>query len=222
MSIVICPKCGRANPGSLPNCSECGESLIRVKRTADALGYPAGSTNTDQTSDTLPDDTDDTSDSLPDDTTDQEDIAPVYHYLHSSNRQKKKPGSRNSLVLWIGLFFLAILFASALFQFLGPVSRVIFIVGIMTGLAIAYFKINARSLEGNTEDKVGSVLMAIIIVPIGILFLLLYFAFDYVIDWLFSGQAGEKFVALAVGIVCGIVIEMTRDHLMRSVNLMRR
>src|SRR5512139_515531 len=128
MQVVICPKCNSDNLRAQVLCWNCGENLANVEpvdsdsRDAPRLPVPELSMAPI---------------SIP--TFERRDLAP------------EKPTSSLQLAFSSGLFFLIILGASLLFQELHMISRIIFIVGLISGFGYLYSK-NLPEVSTSAEE----------------------------------------------------------------------
>jgi len=204
MKIVVCPHCHAEHPGSRMICSQCGEGLLGVERTERQV---PSSTNSQLSHKLFP--------------------TAATHAAVQDHAFPKKPVSRLQLAFSLGLFFLIILAASLIFQEIQPVSKVVFMLGILIGFFGMYVKnhyVRSTSSEGGgyfTESPLPDWLIGSVAILVGIIVLIFMFGWDFMLEWLFSTNPGERFLALVLGSVFGIIIELSLSYILRTVTHMR-
>jgi len=200
--VVICSQCGWENPASRLTCTWCGEKLIALEGK----------------------------DILPDPVHPHPETGSViasYQPAWEDIGQTDKPVTRLQLVFSVGIVFLIILVASIIFQVLQPVSRVILIVGIFIGFGGTYIitdeEPSTSSEEGGSPSKSplpGWLTFPVFIIG-GIIVIIFGFGYEFILSWFFSKNPGERVLALVLGGLCGITIELSLGNISRAITYLR-
>lgn len=200
--IVICSQCGWENPASRLTCTWCGEKLIALEPNNNLPDPAAPFPETGS-------------------------VIAAHPTTRVDLERPEKPVSRLQLAFSIGIFFLIILVASIIFQVLQPVSMVIFIVGILIGFGGAYI-ITEDEPTTSLEERRSlskSPLPGWITVPvliIGIIIVIIFgFGYELILPWFFSKNPGERVLALVLGGLFGITIELSLMYILHAITHFR-
>ncbi len=200
--VIICSQCGWENPASRVTCTWCGEKLIALegKDILPEQVPPPAETGS---------------------------VIALHEPAWKDNGQTDKPVSRLQLVFSLGIVFLIILVASIIFQVLQPVARVIFIVGILIGFGGTYLvtdegpSTSSEEGESQTKSPLPGWLTVPVVITGGIIVVIFGFGYEFILSWFFSKNPGERVLALVLGGLCGITIELSLGYISRAITCLR-
>jgi len=220
---VVCPYCMIENPASRLTCWHCGENIVEAKQFQEKLDpptvvlSPSDYPTLSQSSVAFPNETPTTDDLV---------STQAILALGRDHSKPEKPSSLIQVAFSVGISLLIILLASIIFQVLKPAPRMIFIAGIIIGFGILMIKTSSVSKDSNegansSESVFPEWFTLPIVLAFGIIGLAFAFGWDFMIEWLFSQDPGERILALIFGAVFGIVIEYSLNYTLQTIKRYR-